>query len=181
MLPGWSERSKVMGDLDHRRKAGVAGLTAYNPRRASFYRRLESYAIGPPKIMRQSVSCGKASSFSSVSSSGGSGFFFSSFCLEPPRQELLHEPTDLVGVLDGVEVVRARSLEHLLKVVRGARGRRLLALALSSGHERVTGPWLVLLLLFRVVGGAFVGVLKAWLVAMPRSSLVVHGLFCPSL
>jgi hypothetical protein len=64
-----------------------------------------------------------------------------------PRQELLHEPAVLIGVLDGVGVVQARSLEHLLEVIWGTLGRHLLALARSSGHERVTGSWLVLLLL----------------------------------
>jgi hypothetical protein len=57
-------------------------------------------------------------------------------------------------------VVWARSLEHLLEVVRGAFGRRLLALVLSSGHERVIGSWLILLLLLlRAVRGSFAGVL----------------------
>jgi ethanolamine transporter EutH len=44
-------------------------------------------------------------------------------------------------------------------VVQGALSRRLLALVLSSGHERASRPWLVLLLLSGAVRGAFVGVL----------------------
>jgi hypothetical protein len=135
-----------MRDLDHQRKTGMAGLAAYTSRCMSFYRHLESYAVGPPKIMRQPISYGKAPSFSSAWSSGGVRLCLPILLLGAPRQELLHEPIVLVGVLDGLGIVWARSLEHLLKVVRGALGGRLLALALSSGHERVTRPWLVLLL-----------------------------------
>jgi hypothetical protein len=54
-------------------------------------------------------------------------------------------------------VIRAGSFEHLLKVIWGALCGRLLALALDSGDERVLMP-LPALLLFRVVGAAFAGV-----------------------
>jgi hypothetical protein len=96
-------------------------------------------------------------------------------------------------------VVRARPLEELLKVVRLALGGHLLALSLGSGHERVITPLLVLLLL-RVVGGAFTGVVvplclalgpvkncfdrllaRGMVVVMSWSSLVVLGRLCPSL
>jgi hypothetical protein len=62
-------------------------------------------------------------------------------------------------VLDGIGVVRAGSLEHLLKVIRCALGRHLLTLVLCDGHERIPMPLLAPLLVLRAVLGALAGVL----------------------
>ena len=40
-LSGWSDRSKVMADFDHRRKDGVAGSAIETSRRVSFWQHLE--------------------------------------------------------------------------------------------------------------------------------------------
>jgi hypothetical protein len=73
-------------------------------------------------------------------------------------QELLQQPTDLVGMLDGVTVVRAWPFEHLLEVVRSLLRGGLLALGVGGGDERTVALLLVLLLLLpaRVVGDTLV-------------------------
>jgi hypothetical protein len=62
-------------------------------------------------------------------------------------------------------MVRAKPLEEFLKVVRLALGRRLPTFSLNSGHERVPKP-LVVPLFLGAVGGAFVGVLILFFLAL---------------
>ena len=114
-------------------------------------------------------------------------------------QKLLHEVTVLAQMLDGEGMVRAWPLEYLLKVVRSALRGLPATLLVGDGHERALAPLLVLLLI-RAVGDTFTtsssrfvlplgrskiaptaSLPKAWLVAMSRSSLVVHGPLRPSL
>ena len=76
-------------------------------------------------------------------------------------------------------------------MVRGTLGGLSTPLTIGGGHERAIVPLLVLLLI-GTVGGTFTGVLilfclafeavspEVCLVAMSRSSLVVHGPLCPS-
>ena len=61
-------------------------------------------------------------------------------------------------MLDGESMVRTWSFEHLLEVVRGALVGLLTPLAVGGSHERALVPLLVLLLA-RTVGGAFIGIL----------------------
>ena len=56
-------------------------------------------------------------------------------------------------------MVWAWPLEHFLKVVQSALRGLLATLAISSGHERVVAPFLVILSFGGTVGGAFVGAL----------------------
>lgn len=60
------------------------------------------------------------------------------------QQPLLHEGAILVRVLDGVGVVLARLLQHLLEVVRGLPYWGFASLAVGRGHE---GPPVVPLFL----------------------------------
>ena len=60
--------SKVIVISDHFRKAGTAlpRLAALTSLAMSFYRHLDSYATGPPKIMRHPFRSAYASPFSSL-------------------------------------------------------------------------------------------------------------------
>jgi len=73
-------------------------------------------------------------------------------------QELLHEAAVLVEMLDGEGMVRAWSFEQLHEMVRGTFCGLLTPLEVGGGHEQALAPLLVLLLA-RAVGGAFIGVL----------------------
>ena len=102
-------------------------------------------------------------------------------------------------MLDRESMVWAWPFERLLEVVRGTLGRLPTPFAFGSGHERALTPLLILLLVgafeapLPVSSSRFVLPLRrskiaptasspeAWLMAMLRSSLVVHIPLHPSL
>jgi len=62
-------------------------------------------------------------------------------------------------MLYGEGVVRARPFEHFLEVVRSALHGLLTTLAVSSSHEWVLAPLLLVFPFGGTIGGAFVGTL----------------------
>ena len=108
--------------------------------------------------MRHLSAPGKPSSFPSNSPATGS----SSFLLGPPlgsiQHEPLHEGAIPIGVLNGVGVVQAWSLNLLLEKIGGIRVGSLPALVFDYGDEHALGPLLVLLLT-KTVGHAITGML----------------------
>ena len=61
-------------------------------------------------------------------------------------------------MLDGESMVQTLSFKQLLEVVRGAFGGLPTPLVAGGGHERALTPLLVLLLA-RMVGSTFIGIL----------------------